>query len=1814
MKTSNLKKALALFLTLVLALSSVSLLAGAASGYTPTGDFYKISETEHKIAPGITENRVIVNKTTGDQQEVVYAVTVDAAAKAHSTFMTGYKNHDASRWGMQKVREQAEAASQKTGANIVAAYNADIFNMQTGEPRGVVVMGGQVYKDGIGYPYFGVTKSGDYVIGNSLSAETLSTLQEAVSGFYMIVENGQRVGPATYQDSNEAPKTAVGIKADGSVVCVTVDGRHYPISSSLDDYDLATIMLDLGCVDVLNLDGGGSTTYLAKYEGKDHLELANRPSDAVERGVATSLFIVSTARPSGVFDHATLTLDDPTVEADTIFNVNPNNTLYTPNSTVQIYAVGVDSSGAKVALPADGTFALADLSFGSITAGGVFTANDKTGTVTVNYVSGGETVGSLDLEIVTPDELYIPADEYSLDFDETTDFGLVAKNAGRTIEIKAGDVVWSAVDEGGADVTADIGTFSGLSFTARSANSAEATVTVKSAYDDSVTAVTKAVIGAAPVMLYDFEYTTDAEEAAASEGKLQWIPTYELPVFDNKNKPEGKTHTQKAAEWYAEGYPLYGWPNASLDVSALHTRIVSDADGEPVRFGDHSLRLDVDFSSYDKSSNSNNYIRVTSPDYRFEGSPKKMSAWVYCPEGMANFCLYLNLCNKDGSITYAPISNMNGSTAENWVGWKYVEIDLANPVTGSTNIGPTSYPYGFYQGCGVFWVSYQPGIPNGTRSASTVYVDNIQLIYSSNTDDTKNPEVTAITYDTEAAPAEFVNNETVLTDNTVTIRASYKDAEDKYMTGIDASKVSMAIDGVDVTDKCFINEGDEQMYLYDAQLNNGVHSVSVTVYDNFGNKTTDTRYFTVDGSAPATAELVAESAAPVLGEDYALALRASDISDIAGAEIAIHTFAAFTYFYDNVRVEPANGFALVGEPTYDSTNAILRFKVEKQSGASGGAMPAPGRNADSDENVIARVIYSIPSNVRSDSIDVTFRLDEGKIIYASEKDEKDLGSIAGAVSSSCIAPLVLSSDTFLVGKGGYFYVKDLEGNPVAGASVKLEGGTPVSEDVTDEEGKLFTTAFAENTVKFKARAEKDEMISFYYENQSYPAGGSDDGYPTSIVLNGAKDGSSMINLSWFASPAASADKAVVYYAKRADFEANGDAAFATANGISRLEELSSTSNIETNYALRFNKVLITGLQPQTEYVYKVGDGEKMSDVRFFKTGKFNVDTNFFVIGDMQSEDTSNLDAILDSLEKSNINYDFGLQTGDAVDNGGQYRWWTSVASVFSAGYLSTRPIVHVLGNHEYMGDQYGENSADYFGMTTEDGAAPLAYSTTYGNVYMAVINYTDSSEANYRKAVDWVKTDAAASGKVWKVLALHQPAYYTNPGGSNDVVNRLIPPLVDECGFNFVFSGHDHSYVRTYPVTGGARDNENGAVYYICGSTGEKSYQVVENAAFPFAFVRGSGAMEGEYEAVYLTVNTTDTTVTVDTHEITNVVVNEGTVVSYDDSVIDSYTMTRTLDCSEAGEHVFVYSADGCLTCTACGYSKPLGDYTGFVTDEATGKNRYFINGTAKTGWLNYEEDCYYFDANGLAVTSTELTIQEAEDKVTYKFDAEGKQIGGAFTQTAAGYTRCYRGGSYMTGWNDIDGKTYFFSTNASHPGKMLTGKTIIRIYTGQEITYDFDKNDGHLLDYVWVTEEAGTRYYWAQTPVTGWQTIDGKKYYFDPATAVMATDEAVVDGVTYAFFANGQLAHEGSHTYGEAVHQDACVYPATDTYTCSKCGNKKVVEISAAIGNHIDNDGNKLCDVCGEYTGNAPKFLQPLFTFFYRILNFIRKLLRIKF
>jgi hypothetical protein len=102
-------------------------------------------------------------------------------------------------------------------------------------------------------------------------------------------------GVITEVDEDAAPRTAIGIKEDGSLIFYTLDGRQQGHSYGARLRTLAKRLLELGCVDAINLDGGGSTTMGGFYPGEDSFSIINKPSDKAERKVATFVGLINTA-------------------------------------------------------------------------------------------------------------------------------------------------------------------------------------------------------------------------------------------------------------------------------------------------------------------------------------------------------------------------------------------------------------------------------------------------------------------------------------------------------------------------------------------------------------------------------------------------------------------------------------------------------------------------------------------------------------------------------------------------------------------------------------------------------------------------------------------------------------------------------------------------------------------------------------------------------------------------------------------------------------------------------------------------------------------------------------------------------------------------------------------------------------------------------------------------------------------------------------------------------------------------------------------------------------------------------------------------------------------------------------------------------------------------------------------------------------------------------------------------------------------------------------------------------------------------------
>jgi hypothetical protein len=110
----------------------------------------------------------------------------------------------------------------------------------------------------------------------------------AVAGFHVILSNGRPV--IGYREKLH-PRTVVGTDASRRTVwLVVVDGRRPGISEGMTYRELAALMQDLGCVDALNLDGGGSTVML-KAGAAGGLEIVNRPSGGRTRPVPVMLVV-----------------------------------------------------------------------------------------------------------------------------------------------------------------------------------------------------------------------------------------------------------------------------------------------------------------------------------------------------------------------------------------------------------------------------------------------------------------------------------------------------------------------------------------------------------------------------------------------------------------------------------------------------------------------------------------------------------------------------------------------------------------------------------------------------------------------------------------------------------------------------------------------------------------------------------------------------------------------------------------------------------------------------------------------------------------------------------------------------------------------------------------------------------------------------------------------------------------------------------------------------------------------------------------------------------------------------------------------------------------------------------------------------------------------------------------------------------------------------------------------------------------------------------------------------------------------------------
>ena len=407
-------------------------------------------------------------------------------------------------------------------------------------------------------------------------------VEYAVGALYCLAENG---AVASGLAAGVNPRTAVGQKADGTLVFYTIDGRRsgYSIGASLTQ--VGQRLVELGCETVLCLDGGGSTNLAVTTPDSTDASIINRPSES-NRKVTNQIFLVASNRSSGRLDH---------------FYVKAASDYVLAGSSVAVNVTGVDTNY----IPMDAGY---DLSASAGTLeNGTLTTPASGGDVTVTASGRGSRGSTVVHAIRTPDTLTLKKGTASLTALTVAPGSKTTLTAGAvwnhlTLAADAKAFTWS--------VSGDIGTVdeNGV-FTAAAPGSGSLTV---SAGGKSLT-IPITVARQALKTVEDFEDT----ELIFSSGPYLKVSRTHASDYVQRGRYAGKLDYTLSAdtEWLSIALGR-GFSNLTDHYTALNLWVYGDGSGNQLSFlytGDtkSDLRLPVtllDFTGWKQ-------VSVTLPQY-----------------------------------------------------------------------------------------------------------------------------------------------------------------------------------------------------------------------------------------------------------------------------------------------------------------------------------------------------------------------------------------------------------------------------------------------------------------------------------------------------------------------------------------------------------------------------------------------------------------------------------------------------------------------------------------------------------------------------------------------------------------------------------------------------------------------------------------------------------------------------------------------------------------------------------------------------------------------------------------------------------------------------------------------------------------------------------------------------------------------------------------------------------------------------------------------------------------------------------------------
>jgi len=270
----------------------------SSGGSVADGNYYKVNSGTKSI--GFKNNTLIGNITPtisekpileifDEKNQVIFSCDVDKineepTGNETSVYMAFYSE------------EHKAVAFDVEDSYIINASILVPFSMSS--IYGIGTLSGKLAKTTIDNTNYAIKTNNTELIAKLTGKVTVRvqyTYTEELEGYDYVVGYGQNllinnenVAPKDYRH----PRTAIGVKADGTIVMAEIDGRQANINCyGATLKEVSALMQYYGCVDAFNLDGGGSSTICLIQDGE--LTIQNSTSDGSARSDSNCLLIVA---------------------------------------------------------------------------------------------------------------------------------------------------------------------------------------------------------------------------------------------------------------------------------------------------------------------------------------------------------------------------------------------------------------------------------------------------------------------------------------------------------------------------------------------------------------------------------------------------------------------------------------------------------------------------------------------------------------------------------------------------------------------------------------------------------------------------------------------------------------------------------------------------------------------------------------------------------------------------------------------------------------------------------------------------------------------------------------------------------------------------------------------------------------------------------------------------------------------------------------------------------------------------------------------------------------------------------------------------------------------------------------------------------------------------------------------------------------------------------------------------------------------------------------------------------------------------------